>query len=85
MGLFQESDITQDLIGKELKHLYAIVNLINLIDQSDNKEEIDLYIKSIEEQHYILDNDSCNIREAIRNGEGSFKKIQKKCIDFGLV
>lgn len=87
MGLFDdaEKNLTQEIIYEELKCLYAIVNFINLIDQSDNKEEINIYIDAIQELDNILNSDNNRIRESIREGEGDFKKIQKKCIDLGLV
>lgn len=67
--------------------LQAMIWHIDNIVKSENKEEIEMSIRALENlnENIPFGKMSIPIREAIRIGRGDFAKIQKKCIQLGLV
>lgn len=77
-------------------HCDFITEQIEAIEEEENPDTIDTYISLIEMSceyngkdwiriGYPDPNEGTTVRDSIRNGDGDFIRIQKKCIDLGLV
>lgn len=75
-------------MGAMLTVCNAIIFHLDSIQESDDKDDIETHIACIKEIELnspsLIRKTRC-LRTAIRNGDGDFKKIQKKCINLGVV
>lgn len=85
----EEMRMKQD-IQNMVKGAQAILFHIETIEQSDDKEIIELSVDAIQ----LIENNVAealgeterkNMRTVIRNGLGDYVRIQQKCIDLGVV
>lgn len=72
---------------KEIREqLLRYVNLLELIEQEDNREAIIVFIDCMQEiEHNLHGKDIEPLRTEIRLGTGDLKRIQEKCIRLGVV
>ena len=68
-----------------LEVVRRIINSMDKITASEDKDEIEKHIKIIEECEIALEVGGIPARQAIREGIGDYKDIHEKCIKFGLV
>lgn len=83
-------------INRVRSHCDFLIEQIEAIEMEENPDTIDTYISLIEMSceangkdwiriGYPDPNEGTTVRECIRNGSGDFIRIQKKCLDLGLV
>ena len=76
--------IIENDVDELCNHIKAVIFHVDCIEKENDKNIILIHIEALEELGRKFPH-IYPIKEMIRGGQGDYLKIQKKCIDLGLV